>query len=291
MRTTEEHMILENRNNSITIAQAALCLNVTQMSIRNWIKTGYLSLDEDNQITINSIRAFQQEIAGRVKLNARANKSLKDSHNHKDLQALFFDRIDKGASLENIAQEYEQSLSESYRNKEGIYYTPEYIAQDMLKGITPEQISGKSFMDPCCGGGSFIREALKLGFDPKRIYGFDTDAVAVALTKKIIYDYCGYDSPNIQQMDFLQWASLQNVQFDYIFTNPPWGKKLAVSQKQHLTQAFHAHSATDTSSLFLLAAFKLLAPNGQLGFLLPEAFFNIRSFTPIREKVMQYSIS
>ena len=111
-----------------------------------------------------------------------------------------------------------------------------------MRDIT--DVEGKTFLDPCCGSGNFIIEAIKKGFAPENVYGFDTDENAVAITKKRIKELCGYESDNIFCEDFLRLQPIANSQqqplsisqifrfsdsqvfkFDYIFTNPPWGKK------------------------------------------------------------------
>jgi site-specific DNA-methyltransferase (adenine-specific) len=110
----------------LTIKQASKDTNVSTATIRNWIKTGYLEVSSKGIITKNSLDSFISNIAGKEKLNSRANKLLKDSHNHQNVS-------DKTASLvqrfsgEKIGIEYENSLSNSYRNKEGIYYTPSWV--------------------------------------------------------------------------------------------------------------------------------------------------------------------
>ena len=64
-------------------------------------------------------------------------------------------------SGDDVSSKYESSLSDSYKNKEGIYYTPQYIVEDMLKDIV--DVEDKTFLDPCCGSGNFIIEAIKKG--------------------------------------------------------------------------------------------------------------------------------
>ena len=75
--------------------------------------------------------------------------------------------------------------------------------------------------------------ALKLGFKPENIYGFDTDANAVSIAKKRIYAATGVEPKNIKCADFLsEAAKTPALQLDFIFTNPPWGKKIQKEQKE-----------------------------------------------------------
>jgi site-specific DNA-methyltransferase (adenine-specific) len=238
----------------ITIEIASNEAKVSVATIRNRIKTGYLQSPAKGLIHRASFDAFMQEVAGKEKLVARANKILKDSHNHIKLSHEIQTIVTSNEiSSENWATAYQNSLANAHRNKEGIYYTPQEIVKDMLTSIDTQDIAIKTFCDPCCGGGNFIIEAIEAGFLPENIIGFDTDANAVAITKKRIFDKTGYDSPHIIEADFLEKSIASPQQFDYIFTNPPWGKKITKSLKEKYTLAYKAGKSVDTSSLFLFA--------------------------------------
>jgi site-specific DNA-methyltransferase (adenine-specific) len=274
----------------LSIDDAASETGTSTATIRNWIKTGYLVNFNKGMITRDSLANFINEIVGQEKLNARANKSQKDTHNHAELTEIISKKILTGKLVgENLAQEYENSLSESHKNKEGIYYTPKSIAADML----PETVVGfedKLFLDPCCGGGNFIIRALEIGFKPENVFGFDTDPNAVAITKKRIFDKTGYQTNNITEGDFLEQAYSQNKKFDYIFTNPPWGKKISKDAKERYGTIYKSGKSLDTSSLFFFAAVSCLKPAGKLGFLLPESFFNISIFQDARNCALNLKI-
>jgi site-specific DNA-methyltransferase (adenine-specific) len=191
-------------------------------------------------------------------------------------------------SGKDISDDYEASLSESYRNKEGIYYTPQYIVEDMMRDM--ENVEGKSFLDPCCGSGNFIIEAIKKGFAPENVYGYDTDENAIKIAKKRIKEISGYDSDNIICANFLEIASVSGKSFDYIYTNPPWGKKIARSEKIKYSSMYNTGNSTDTSALFYFASLRVLKENGKIGFLLPDAFFNISSFENARKMLLSMDI-
>ena len=211
----------------VTIQQAAALLGVCPATVRNWIKTKYLQRSEKGRITQDSLAQFQSEILAREKLTQRANKSLKDTHDHAKLASKFLAKItEPGAAPDKLGIEYEASLSDSFRNREGIYYTPADVVRDLFSAPA-EDNRNASFCDPCCGSGNFVVRALELGFSPKNIYGYDIDPVAVAITKARIYKLSGYKSENIKTADFLETAlGQEEAEFDFIYTNPPWGKKM-----------------------------------------------------------------
>jgi len=275
----------------VSLDDAANQLNVSVASIRNWIKTGYLEQIGKSVISLNTFEDFKKTVAGGAKLTARANKSLKDSHNHKELLQEYYSLISnheiKGYDL---ALRYEEALSDSYRNKEGIYYTPPNVVACFFHYL-PKDCSNLSFCDPCCGSGNFIIAAIEYGIPPENIYGYDIDPFAVEVTKKRIFELTGYKTDNIQYRDFLE-SSLQNnkIHFDIIFTNPPWGKKIKKSQKELYARSTGADKSTDTSSLFFFECLSRLTDDGYLGFLLQDAFFNISSYEDARKKALEFQI-
>ena len=187
-----------------------------------------------------------------------------------------------------LGMEYEASLSDSFRNREGIYYTPAHVAHDLFPAPVGD-MRGASFCDPCCGSGNFIARALELGFQPQNIHGYDIDPIAVEITKARIHKLSGYRSPHIKVADFLRiWPDCDR--FDFIYTNPPWGKKIAKQIREEIGLRLQAGSSIDTCSLFFLACLQCLKENGELGLLLPESFFNIAVFEETRIKALQLSI-
>ena len=291
--------------NKISLKSAAEQLNVSVVSIHNWIKDGTLKTI-DGSLTQKCLDDFKRDFLNENKLSSRANKQYKDIHNHKQLTENIKLKINSELSGKEISDSYEASLSESYKNKEGIYYTPQYIVEDMMRDIT--DVEGKTFLDPCCGSGNFIIEAIKKGFAPENVYGFDTDENAVAITKKRIKELCGYESDNIFCEDYLGQQTIDNRQqtlsisqifrfsdsqvfkFDYIFTNPPWGKKINKKDRVEYSYLFNSGNSNDTSSLFYFASLKMLKDDGILGFLLPDSFFNITSFEDARKSLLNHKI-
>ena len=273
----------------ITIKEAAEQLNVSVVSIHNWIKDGYLQ-KTDNVLTQKNIDDFRNNFLNNKKLSSRANKQYKDLHNHDTLSKDIKQCLRSSMSGEEVSDKYESSLSESHKNKEGVYYTPLYIVEDMMKDI--EETENKSFLDPCCGSGNFIIEAIKKGFSPENVYGFDVDENAVEITKKRIKDLCGYDSENIICADFLsQKPKAKSQKFDYIFTNPPWGKKINKVDKQRYSSLYNSRNSNDTSALFYFASLMILKEKGTLGFLMPDSFFNITTFEDARKSLLSLQIN
>ena len=274
-------------DNFIEIGAAAERLGVSEASIRNWIKVGYLVNKKDKGITEESFQYFFSNVAGKEKLTKRANKSLSDYHNHSILVSDTLDNLKTKSNVVTTATYYENSLSKSYRNKEGVYYTPEKICIEMFSDIPTPQ-NHKTFCDPCCGSGNFIMAAIKHGFNPENIFGFDVDPVAVELTKQRIYLETGYASENIICADFLKNDNC--MKFDAILTNPPWGKKISKDEKKKLGQLYKAGKSVDSCSLFLFACLKSLKTGGYISLLMPDSFFKISIFEDARKHLLSYEV-
>ena len=269
----------------ISPSEAATMIGVSTATIHNWIKTGYL-LAHEKKVNLASVEDFICHTAGIEKLNTRANKQKKSPNNYEEISH----SVEKwlATSTTDIEKLYEKALSESFRNKEGIYYTPETIVEDMMRNVPITE--NTTFLDPCCGGGNFIMAAIKRGIKPENIFGFDTDRNAVAITRKRIFEATGYDSKQIVQEDFLKKADKLEKRFDWIFTNPPWGKKMPKTEKNKYATIYQSGNSNDTCSLFLCASLQLLKEDGWMGFLMPEAFFNITTFEDSRKKILNYKI-
>jgi len=267
----------------LSIRDAANIINVSEASIRNWIKTKYLSYDKKNGITLDSFNLFLQNIAGVEKLNKRANKSLVDSHNHNEIIQGIMEII----NAPDISERYQNSLSIAYRNKEGIYYTPENICEQMFSDV-PAPDSRKTFFDPCCGSGNFIIQAVDFGFSVENVYGFDIDPVAVQIARQRLFNKTGYWSDKIRCVDFLEIAS--EIHYDYILTNPPWGKKFDKQKKICHQRNLGVKSSTDSSALFFIKALNFLKTDGFLSFLVSDAFFKISIFSEARKRLLDYTL-
>ncbi len=260
---------MEAPKKRVTLAEIASELGVATETLRNWHRLGVITLPTD----LSNIQELKEHLISQGRLSSRANKLLKKG--------------DKSPLKVSHWQEYESTLDDSYRNREGIYYTPRKIVVDMLdsfREVSREELSDKKFLDPCCGVGNFLKEALDLGFKAENIYGFDTDKEAVKIARRRV------KGANIECKDFLSIAHKLKISFDYIYTNPPWGKHLTAEQQKQYAVSYDAPRKADTSGLFMSAALSLLSPEGKLGFLIQEALLNIGSFEWIRERILRLHI-
>ncbi|SMN00791.1 Modification methylase bstVI [uncultured Candidatus Thioglobus sp.] len=255
-------------------------LNISNATLRNWIKTDCLTTDRDGFITTESYDYFKKNILGKDKLNKRANKQYLDKPN------IDFS-IDENNNAHESAIQYEQSLSIAERNKKGIYYTPNSSIDEMFSAL-PILKATDTFLDPCCGTGNFLIKALEKGIKPENIYGFDVDKTALKIANNRFYQLTGQHSNNIKLVNLLE--EKHNQKYDFIFTNPPWGYKFNAQQKTYYANRFNKGVKVDSSALFVLICLNIIQKDGMLGVLLPDSFFNIAAFKSVRKVLLKKSL-
>ena len=186
-----------------------------------------------------------------------------------------------------------QHISESHAKAiGGVFYTPEAISNKIIHdNLRKEEI----ILDPCCGSGSFLIQALlkKIKDGDELIYpclyGFDVDPIAVHICRLnllLIGKDCFEKSPNINVKDVIESIKDNEIllayKVDLIATNPPWGANLSISQKE-------LFCGSDSFSLFLRLAIDNTRVLGKVAFLLPESFVDVSAHSSIRKKLFSES--
>ncbi len=249
---------------TITVRGVAERLDVSSATVRNWLKAGDITLTE------RSLRSMERKIERGDRLSSRANK---------------LHKLAESSQLPPQSwEEYEESLSESHRNHEGVYYTPLSIVREMMEAVLGgENLEDKTFLDPCCGCGNFLAMALEMGFRAENIYGYDIDYRAVEFARERLAE-----GVNIECCDFLMDAP--SISFDYIFTNPPWGKRIDAVSRKALSERYGTPLRVDTSVIFQSAIFEHIRKDGVVGMLMPESYFNIGAFEWGRSQLLRSTI-
>ncbi|MDC7224826.1 MAG: N-6 DNA methylase [Spirochaetales bacterium] len=180
---------------------------------------------------------------------------------------------------------YQTLQREGEKSVKGSYYTPSDLAEDILDRVLVRIDSKTTFFDPCCGTGGFLIPASRRLNDPERIYGQDSDPLAVRLARINLMRQFPFRefAPSIHRGDSLNrlHRSLSRKKFTAIATNPPWGYRFAPEQKKALAARYPLTSG-ESASLFLLAALENLSQEGRMGMLLPESLLHRSRHRDIR---------
>lgn len=209
---------------------------------------------------LNGFSPNVKEIIEKFKLKAQA-KHMKDKNVLLDVLQKFtsteinltpFDKIDtqgnKQPALTNLGMGYVfeeliRKFNEDNNEEAGEHFTPREVIDLMthliFNPIKQQLESVFSIYDPACGSGGMLTEAQNLILDEEN--GFKQGATVNLFGKEIndeTYAICksdmmikGNDPSNIHVGSTLSSDSFQGKRFDFMLSNPPYGKSWASEQK------------------------------------------------------------
>jgi type I restriction enzyme M protein len=231
-----------------------------------------------------------------------------------------------------IGEAFEVFIGPSLKGGQGQFFTPRNVVNLLVKMVDIQ--SSDIVVDPACGSGGFLIEALRsiwksvetegeaLGWPQseidaekqrksiKSVKGIDKDYFLAKVAKAymaIIGDGRGgvFCENGLEQTS--SWANatqgdIRTGTFDVVLANPPFGKKLKITDqdilsnyklgrkwtKDHKTEEFSFGSnmldAQVPQTLFVERCLDLLKPGGRMGMILPESML----CNPSHRYVMQY---
>lgn len=167
--------------------------------------------------------------------------------------------------------------------KLGAFYTPTYLARSIVEKVIKEShIEDKeeiSILDPACGSGEFLVEALRqlktLGFAGKvKVCGWDVSSVAINIANFVLHfekeEWNGGLELHIEEHDSVvhDWPNV-----DIVFMNPPYSswEQLNDEQRQSVKELM-PKGKPNLSGVFYLKAVNALKENGIIGCVMPTSF-------------------
>jgi len=229
----------------------------------------------------------------------------------------------------------------SKRKSQGIYYTPKYIVEfiiketlgEVLKKAKPKDVSKIKVLDPACGSGSFLIAAYdkilenlakqnpQISFFTKsdilrnNVYGVDLDAQAVEIAQlnlllkvlsqktklptlqhnlRVGNSLIEKGDESLKPFDFNNEFKevIEQGGFDVIIGNPPYvfarGGHFDEKTKKYYYENFPLASyQLNTYLLFIDRAFRLLKKGGYFGFIIPNTWLTIDTFSPLRKFLLE----
>ena len=171
---------------------------------------------------------------------------------------------------------YQSLQQEGRKNRMGSYYTPREIACQLTADL--DFSHGQTFLDPCCGSGSFLLAAPAVS--PRQLFGMDIDPIAVMIAKiNLLLRYPEEEfDPQVYCVNYLMDSAMPQCPdtCSYIVTNPPWGAA-------PVPRPYPAGVVSGESfSCFFVKAYDQLAENGCIRFLFPESILHVRAHQDIR---------
>lgn len=234
------------------------------------------------------------------------------------------------SSKDIFADAFEIFVSKLLKEEGGQFFTPSNIIRFMVHYLNPK-IDSK-ILDPACGHGGFLLEAKDFLWDKikkssehpaqkmksmiSNLYGIDKDPFLVKICK-LYLEILSSGRSNIvceNSLDPRSYRSeaqslIKNDHFDYIFTNPPFGARIPIDNKDILAlyELGHAWKSEGDSNwemqsklihkkapqiLFIERCVQLLNDGGKLGIVLPEGLFgnpsdrNIWEYLKLKGKIL-----
>jgi type I restriction-modification system DNA methylase subunit len=194
---------------------------------------------------------------------------------------------------------YQTLLTEGHKSREGSYYTPHYLADQVVSDLIKAKVNYK-VLDPCCGTGQFLLAAavkMKNKYSislPENLWGYDIDPLAVKIARINLYlQFPEVEfSPNIYQKNIIFNYTLGRKSgieknFDLVLSNPPWGADLKFEQTNFLKDNYPIIYSFESFSYFLYIANDLLTEGGRLSFILPESVTNVKTHADIRAYLLR----
>lgn len=167
--------------------------------------------------------------------------------------------------------------------KLGAFYTPTYLARSIVEKVIKESnIEDKkviSILDPACGSGEFLVEALRqlktLGFVGKvKVYGWDVSSVAINIANFVLHfereEWNDSLELHIEEHDSVvrNWPNV-----DIILMNPPYSSWEQLNEEQReAVKELMPKGKPNLSSVFYLKAVNALKEKGILGCVMPTSF-------------------
>ena len=209
------------------------------------------------------------------------------------------------SSKDILSDAFEIFVSKILKDEGGQFFTPPNIIEFMVHYLDPTVDS--KILDPACGHGGFLLETKellwsKITSEDNRInsisnfFGIDKD-LFLAKISKLYLEILSNGKSNIFCEDSLDPKSygtqakkvIKDNAFDYIFTNPPFGVKIPINDKEILKDYKLGHIWKNIGDewkmqeklvkqqppqvLFIERCIQLLKDGGKLGIVLPEGIF------------------
>lgn len=200
-----------------------------------------------------------------------------------------------------LGEAFQALMGPRLRGDKGQFFTPRNLVKAIIEINSPP--ANAKIVDPACGTGGFLVEAAayqsanhqQCDIKKKTLIGIDKDRDLCRLAEASLemasqnrYSVINTNSLDINALTRLP-AEISPLGADFVFTNPPFGANIKVTDENILQQFSLGHKWTESPSgwqqeseirqaqdpqiLFLELCIWLLVPSGQLSIVLPEGVF------------------
>ena len=208
----------------------------------------------------------------------------------------------QSASAHVMGEAFQALMGPRLRGDKGQFFTPKSLVKAMIAILNPAMEA--KVVDPACGTGGFLVETQSFQSNTVgaiqnqsfgKLIGIDKDKDLCRLAEATL-EIVAPERGTILNCNSLDMKALMNLpedqspfNADYVLTNPPFGAKIKVTEREILKQFSLGHKwaysdsgwvqetqlrdAQDPQILFIELCIRLLKPGGQMGIVLPEGVF------------------
>lgn len=238
------------------------------------------------------------------------------------------------ASRDAIGDAFEVFIGHALKGAQGQFFTPKNVVKMVVEMIDVD--IDDSIIDPCCGSGGFLVEALKETWVKANKYYTDLNwpisEIEIQKQKIAIENFRGIDKDGFlskvckAQMAILgdgrggvfcensledpqKWKSEANKKinfdmFDVLITNPPYGSKIKIDDKEILKQYEVAKKwkfdkkkkewskgklkeSDVPQNLFIERCMNFIKPGGRMALVLPDGIFGNDKLGYLRKYIVE----
>ncbi|WP_437722355.1 Eco57I restriction-modification methylase domain-containing protein [Sorangium sp. So ce861] len=178
-----------------------------------------------------------------------------------------------------------------------------------------ERLKSVSLIDPACGSGAFLVEALSqfhheyertnaalsqlaagepmFGLDRiilrQNLHGIDILPESVEIARLSIWLRTAILNEPLEKLDatIVSADSLRGGDggaYDMVVSNPPWGAELSGWSAEEVRERFPSSGEErDTYALFMIRGYELLKPGGVLAYIVPNSWLTVDGYASLRE--------
>jgi len=225
------------------------------------------------------------------------------------LQELAINKID----LDTKGIAFERFMEDFFKGKMGQFFTPREIIRFCVQMLNPQR--GNLVLDPACGSGGFLLNALdkvrdyaEMNYDEgeakeywhnfamNNLYGIEiNDQIARVCKMNMIIHDDGHT--NIISTDSLRdFSEISDIhksfgkdRFDLILTNPPFGAVVKSTEKNYLDhyELGKGKKNQKTEILFIERCVNFVKPKtGKIAIVLPDGILTNSSLQAVRDFIM-----
>lgn len=221
---------------------------------------------------------------------------------------------------------FQQFLGSYFKGGAGQFFTPPPSVKFCVDCFSPELSKNHKVLDPACGSGGFLLRALDdirekanrqfdledpreaaehfnywHGFAEKNLFGIEiNESIArVAKMNMILHDdghtnVIGNDALEIYEKFQMKNLEFKAENFDFIFTNPPFGATIRGSEKSYLGTYELAKNGKKnrdnqkTEILFIERCHDFLKKGGKMAIVLPDGILTNSSLQYVRDWILDH---